>query len=368
MKLSRSLWKGSIINNKGFPRLDIHLNKIAYNVEEVVKLYKKKGVMVTAVTKGVCGSVEIAKMLVNYGIHSIGDSHIQNIAKMKEAGVETKFMLIRSPMPSEAEQTVVLSDISLNTEIRVIKSLNQYASKYEKKHQIVLMIEMGDLREGIMPSQVDFYVKEILKLGNIELIGVGTNLTCFGGIKPTAANMNAFGSIANQIQQKYKIQLDIISGGNSANYQWFQNNPDIGLINHLRIGESILLGSDPTTKKQIPGLLNNAFQLQVEVIEKKKKPSIPSGEITFDAFGEVPVFEDKGLMNRAILAIGKQDLDVKGCFPLDDIELIGSSSDHLLVNTKKMNLKVGDIVNFEVTYRALLRLMVSPYIEKRYIQ
>ena len=219
MKLSRLLWKGLIINNKGFPRLDIQLNKIAHNVEEVVRLYKKKGVMVTAVTKGVCGSVEIAKMLVNYGIHSIGESHIQNIAKMKEAGVETKFMLIRSPMLSEAEQTAVLSDISLNTEICVIKSLNQYALKYEKKHQIVLMVELGDLREGIMPSQVDFYVKEILRLGNIELIGIGTNLTCFGGIKPTAVNMNALSSIANQIQQKYKVQLDIISGGNSANYE-----------------------------------------------------------------------------------------------------------------------------------------------------
>ena len=324
--------------------------------------------MVTAVTKGVCGSLEIARMLANYGIHSIGDSHIQNIAKMKEAGVETKFMLIRSPMLSEAEQTVVLSDISLNTEICVIKSLNQYALKHEKKHQVVLMIELGDLREGIMPSQVDFYVKEILRLGNIELIGVGTNLTCFGGIKPTAANMNALSSIANQIQQKYKIRLDIISGGNSANYQWFQNNPDIGIINHLRIGESILLGTDPTAKKQIPRLFNDAFQLQVEVIENKKKPSIPFGEITFDAFGEVPVFEDKGLMNRAILAIGKQDLDVKGCFPLDDIEVIGSSSDHLLVNTKKTSLRTGDIVSFGVTYRALLRLMMSPYIEKRYIQ
>ena len=324
--------------------------------------------MVTAVTKGVCGSVEIARILANYDIHSIGDAHIQNIAKMKKAGVKTKFMLIRSPMLSEAEQTVALSDISLNTEIRVIKSLNQFTSKYEKIHQIVLMIELGDLREGIMPSQVDSYVKEILKLRNIELVGVGTNLTCFGGIKPTIANMNALSSIASHIQNKYNIQFDIVSGGNSANFQWFQMNPYIGSINHLRIGESILLGSDPTTKRQIPGLLDKTFRLQVEVIESKRKPSKPYGEITFDAFGEVPEFEDKGMMNRAILAIGRQDLDVKGCLPLDDIEVIGSSGDHLLVNTKKMNLRVGEIVGFRLTYRALLRLMLSPYVKKRYIQ
>jgi ornithine racemase len=323
--------------------------------------------MVTAVTKGVCGSIEIAKTLVEYGIHSIGDSYLHNITKMKKAGVGAKFMLLRSPMLSETEQTVLLSDISLNSEIEVIKSLDHFASKLNKKHQIILMIEMGDLREGIMPAQVDFYVENILKLQNIDLIGIGTNLLCFGGIKPDVSNMSALSSIAGQIQGKYQHLLAIISGGNSANFQWFQNTSDPGLINHVRIGESILLGTEPTKKKPIPGLFNNVFQLQVEVIENKIKPSMPSGEITFNAFGDIPEFEDSGLMKRAILAIGKQDLDVRGCFPIDDIEIIGSSSDHLLVNTKKVDLNVGDIVKFDLTYRALLRLMVSPYVEKNYI-
>jgi ornithine racemase len=312
--------------------------------------------------------VEIANTLVNTGIHSIGESYLQNIAKMRTAGVQAKFMLLRSPMLSEAEQTVALADISLNSELCVIRSLNQYASRLKKTHKIILMIEMGDLREGILPTQVELYFEEILRLKNIELIGIGTNLLCFGGIKPDTSNMSVLSSIADQIQEKYKLQLEVVSGGNSANYSWFQNNTHLGLINHLRIGENILLGSDPTVKKPIPGLFTDVFQLQAEVIESKDKPSMPYGVITFDAFGDVPVFKDTGRMNRALLAIGKQDLDVKGCFPIDDTEIIGSSSDHLIVNPKNLTLKVGDVLTFNITYRALLRLMVSPYIVKNYLQ
>lgn len=325
------------------------------------------GIKITPVTKGVCGSVEIARLFSKYDIHSICDSHLQNILKMKKIGVKNKFMLLRSPMLSEAEETAANVDMSLNSEIIVIKSLNKFAAKYEIIHAIVLMIDLGDLREGILPSQVDEYIEEISKLRNIRLVGIGTNLVCLSGIKPTVSNMDKLGSIARHIQEEYKIKLDIVSGGNSANYQWSQEVSQTRLINHLRIGESILLGTDPISKRKIPGLSDNAFQLQVEVIESKRKPSKPTGIVTFDAFGEVPAFEDEGEINRAILAIGLQDLDIKGCSPMDNnLKIIGTTSDHVIIKSKNKMLKVGDIVEFQLAYRALLHLMISPYIDKKY--
>jgi predicted amino acid racemase len=347
----------------------IDLERIAHNIYTIVKFYKKKGIKITPVTKGVCGSIEIAKQFSGFDIHSIGDSHLENILKMKKAGVDKKFMLLRSAMLSEAEEIAANVDISLNSEMTVIKSLNKFAKKYGKIQDILLMIELGDLREGILPSQVDEYVEEISDLSNIRLAGIGTNLACLSGIKPTGRNMDKLSSIAEYIQNKYKIQLSIISGGNSANYQWTQEISRAGMINHLRIGESILLGTDPISKRKIPGLRDNAFQLQVEVIEIKRKPSTPTGIITFNAFGETPSFEDEGEINRAILAIGSQDLDIKGCSPIDKtLKIIGSTSDHLIINSRNKKLKVGDIVEFQLTYSALLHLMVSPYIDKKYIQ
>jgi len=356
------------INTNKFPRVIIYLKRIAHNIDALVQYYGKKGIRITPVTKGVCGSIEIAKLLSGYDIHSIGDSHLQNIIQMKKLGVDKKFMLLRSPMLSEAEETADNVDISLNSEMVVIKSLNKFSVKYEKIHDIVLMIELGDLREGVMPSQVDVYIEKISKLRNIRLVGIGINLVCLSGIKPTVSNMEKLSSIARHIQEKHKIQLGIVSGGNSANYQWSQEVSHAGLINHLRIGESILLGTDPISKRKITGLMDNAFQLQAEVIESKRKPSKPSGIITFDAFGEIPAFEDEGEINRAILAIGLQDLDIKGCSPMDNnLKIIGTTSDHVIVKSKNKMLKVGDIVEFQLIYRALLCLMVSPYIEKRYI-
>jgi len=351
-----------------FPCVQVHLDRIAHNMEILVNYYSQKGIKITPVTKGVGGSVEIAKLFTNFDIHSIGDSHLQNIQKMKEGGVTGRFMLLRSPMLSESEAVVVNADISLNSEMVVIQTLDKYAAQYEKKHEILLMIELGDLREGILPKKNHEYIENILKLRNIKLAGIGTNLTCLNGIKPTIEKMDQLNDIARQIQDEFDIRLDIVSGGNSANYQWSREVSRGGAINHLRVGESILLGTDPISQGKIPDLYDNNFLLQIEVIESKRKPSMPTGTVTYNAFGEKPIILDEGEMNRAICAIGQQDLDMKGCSPLDEnTRIIGVTSDHLIINSKEKTLKVGDIIDFRITYRALLRLMISPYVEIKYI-
>jgi len=361
--------KGLAIKNSVLlPRVNIFLEKLGQNMDTLVSWYGEKGIRITPVTKGVCGSVEIARLLTNYNIHSIGDSHLQNIRNMKEAGIDTKFMLLRSPMMNEVEETISLADISLNSEIITVKLLNDFATKYGKIHDVVLMIELGDLREGILPTKVDRFVEQVSVLKNVRLVGIGSNLTCLNGIKPTIEKMEQLSSIGKHVQDNYSTRLDIISGGNSANYQWSQEVPDTGLINHLRIRESILLGTDPISQTRIKGLENNAFMLEAEVIESKRKASKPNGIITYDAFGEKPSVKDDGEINRAILAIGLQDLDIKGCIPnSNEITIIGTTSDHLVVKSENELLSIGDLVQFQLTYRALLRLMISPYVAKRYI-
>ncbi|MFC1997817.1 alanine racemase, partial [Chloroflexota bacterium] len=240
------------------PRIEIELDKLAHNACKLTTLFGSKGISITAVTKGVCGSPRIASALLDSGIHSFGDSRIANIQKMREAGLEAQFMLIRSPMPSEVERVVEFIDVSLNTEISVIRLLARQASKRDKIQQIILMIELGDLREGILPSDIEPMVAEVMGLRGVKLIGIGTNLACFGGVRPTDANMQALSAIVGNLQRKFGINFEVVSGGNSANYQWFVSTPDIGLVNHLRIGEAILLGCDTLTRERIPGLYMDA--------------------------------------------------------------------------------------------------------------
>ena len=273
---------------------------------------------------------------------------------MIDAGIDAEFLLLRSPFLSQAESVVKYADISLNSEIVVIKELSKFAIEQNTIHKIILMVELGDLREGLMPSDLDITIKQILELRGIELVGLGTNLACFGGIKPNDEKMGYLSSIATEIEEKFGISLKYISGGNSANYDWFMDTKDVGRINNLRLGESIYLGCETLYRKPIPGLFIDSFTLVTEIIESKIKPSIPNGEVTQDAFGNVPKFKDRGQINRAILGIGLQDVTVSGLTPELNVDIIGASSDHIVVDTKKLELKVGDELEFEMNYGALL--------------
>ena len=227
------------------PRIEIELDKLAHNARKLMESYGDKGISVTAITKGVCGSPEIASTLRDSGVHSFGDSHLANIQKIREAGVDAQFILTRSPMSSEIKSVIEFADVSLNTEITIIRLIAKHAVKRGKTHQIILMIELGDLREGVLPSNVESIVTKVMGLRGIKLIGLGTNLACFGGVKPTEGKMRKLSIIAENLQQQYGITFEIVSGGNSANHQWVISTPDVGLVNHLRIGEAILLGCDP---------------------------------------------------------------------------------------------------------------------------
>jgi ornithine racemase len=349
------------------PRIEIDLNKLAHNARQIVSLYNSKGITVTAVTKGGCGSPRIAGVLHECGIRSFGDSRIANIRRMRDAGVDAQFILTRSPMPSEAERVVEFANASLNTEFSVIRLLARAAAEKGKTHRIILMIELGDLREGLLPSDVESVARKVMNLHGVELIGLGTNLACLGGVSPTNAMMQKLSDIAGNLQQQLGMTFEIISGGNSANYQWFVSTQDVGLVNHLRIGESILLGCDTLNREPIPGLYTDAFTLVAEVIELKTKPSRPSGNIAQDAFGHVPVFEDRGSIERAILAVGRQDVDNSAIKPRIKADVLGASSDHLILDASGLGLEVGASVSFDVGYSALLRAMTSPYVEKVYL-
>lgn len=330
------------------------------------ELYGKQGISVMGVSKAVSGEPLIIEAMIQGGVKFIADSRLENIKKMKCGGISTQFVLLRTAL-SQAESIVLNVDISLNTEIETIKELNHYASLHNKIHQIILIVEMGDLREGIMPQDIFFFVKQVQTLSHIKIVGLGCNLACYGGIKPDSHKMNQLSKLTNAVEKKFQIELVLVSGGNSANYEWYKSTSEIGRINNLRIGESILLGYETLERQAIPTLCTNAFKLIAEVIESKLKPSIPFGESCQDAFGKMPRFRDLGIHNRAIVALGKQDTLISGLSCDDNLEILGSSSDHVVLDSKNFGLKVGTEVNFHLDYGSLLAAMNSPSISKQFV-
>jgi predicted amino acid racemase/D-alanyl-D-alanine dipeptidase len=345
------------------PRVEIDLRKIAHNTKTLVKLYASKGINLIGVTKVVCGPI-VADVLVKSGINILADSRLENIKRMCEAGIQAQFLLLRTPSFSKAEDVVKYTDISLNSELVVIKRLSKAALENGIIHKIIIMVDLGDLREGIMPSNLDQNIEQIKELKGIKIVGLGTNLACFGGVAPDDDKMKLLSLIAGEVEVRHELNLTFISGGNSANYNWFMTTKNLGKVNNLRIGESIFLGLETLNRIPIPELFTNAFILVAEVIESKIKPSLPNGSISQDAFGKIPEFHDHGLMKRTILNLGVQDVQVDGITPRMDVDIIGASSDHLIINSKIKELKVGRELEFDMNYSALLSAMTSRYVNK----
>ncbi len=100
------------------------------------------------------------------------------------------------------------------------------------------------------------------------------------------------------------------------------------------------------------------------MIESKIKPSLPTGEIAQNAFGETPAVEDRGLVRQAILAIGRQDIDPEGLQTAAGIKVMGASSAHLILESDSVDMHIGAEVTFQLNYSALVRSMTSAFVTK----
>ncbi len=344
------------------PRLEIDLDKILHNARTLVQRLARRGISVTGVTKATLGSPEVARTLLRAGVGALGDSRIENIEAMRRARVPASMTLIRTPMLSQVDRVVTHADVSFNTEIEVVRRLSAAAQAAGRTHQIVLMVELGDLREGIMPGDLERTVRETFRLPNIVLVGIGANLACRSGVSPDAKNMAELSALANSIDATFGPMLRIVSGGNSATLEWALSGADIGRVNDLRLGESILLGRETLHRQPIDGLHTDAITLIAEVIESNIKPSEAWGEIAQTAFGEPPPVTNRGLISQAIIAIGRQDTDPCGLSPPPGIEILGASSDHLVADAGLDGLCVGTEITFQLNYSGLLRAATSPYV------
>lgn len=350
------------------PHLSIDLDKIEHNARTIVGLCGRHGVEVAGVTKAVCGHPDIARAMLRGGVSAIADSRMANIHRLRASGVATTYMQLRIPPLSGVYDTVLSVDISLNSELRVLEGLSQTAERLGKVHEVILMVDLGDLREGIWPDDLSRVVGEALKLPAIRIVGLGTNLACFGGVMPSVDNMNRLVALAEETERRSGLELKWLSGLNSSGLDLIASGRLPERINHARIGEAILLGRETVHRRAWPETFQDAFTLYGEVLELKHKPSLPVGERGEDAFGHVPVFEDRGVRLRALLNLGREDVDVTGLQPLDaGLRILGASSGYLVVDVTEAStdIKVGDELGFHPNYSALLAAMTSEYVTKR---
>ena len=353
------------------PYLTIDVDKIEQNARTIVDLCREHGIEVTGVTKVACGHPEVAKAMLRGGVSSIADSRMENIYRLQGAGINTSYMLLRLPPLSGVEEVARSVDVSLNSEISVLAGLSEAACRRDRIAHVLLIVDLGDLREGIWPDDLLPFVGEAVKLPGICITGLAANLACFGGVIPSEENMNRLVELAREIENKFSLTLKWISGINSSGLELIASGRMPERINHARIGEAILLGRETTHRRAWPNTCQDAFLLHAEVLELKEKPSVPVGVRSEDAFGKRPAFEERGKMKRALLNVGREDVDVEGIAPLDpNLNILGASSGYLILDVSSAadDIRVGDEISFYLNYSALLAAMTSEYVKKQLIR
>lgn len=357
-----------------YPVLELDLKKLRHNIDQVVRICRNKGIGIAGVIKGFTGIPQGAKEFKDAGCSYIASSRLEQIEGVARYGVGGPFMLIRTPMLSEAADAVELADVSLNSEIAVLKELNKEAHKQGKLHKVILMTELGDLREGFWSKEelLDAALLVEKELENLYLAGVGVNLGCYGSIMATREKMEELIADAEMIEAAIGRRLDIISGGATSSLPLVMDGTMPDRINNLRIGEGIILARDLQVLYQMDMsfMRQDVFLLKAEVIEIKNKPSYPIGVLAFDAFGKTGTYTDKGIRKKALLALGKADFAYADMiYPKDKgVEILGASSDHLILDIEdaERSIEVGDILEFDLSYASLVFASSAPSVRKEF--
>lgn len=349
--------------NRRYPQLEIDLPALRSNAQHIVRRCHDRHIRVCGVVKGVDGLPEVARALRQCGADELGTSRLEQVEKCRAADIGGPWLLIRIPGLTELPDVVRLCETSLQSERVTLDALEEECVLQGKTHRVIVMADLGDLREGFWDKDemVDVCVHVERELPHVVLAGIGVNLTCYGSTKPTPEKMQELLAIADRIERRIGRKLEIVSGGATSSYTLVHWGTMPERINHLRIGEAILLGKDLQVDwgiRDMDYLRMDTFTLRAEVVEVRDKPTYPIGEFAIDAFGHKPVYEDRGIRRRAILALGRADVgELESLLPREEgITVIGGSSDHCILDVEDCprRLEVGDVVEFSLCYSHML--------------
>lgn len=347
------------------------IDKLKLNFEYLNNLFVENGIKWSVVTKVLSGNKKLLTELLKLDINQVCDSRVTNLKIIKGLKPEVETIYIKPPAKRAIPGVIKYADISLNTELETIKMLSAEAQKQNKTHKIIIMLELGELREGVKGEDfVDFY-ESVFNQKNIEVIGLGANLNCLYGVLPNRDKLLQLSLYQQILEAKFNKKLPYVSGGSSVTIPLiFQKLLPEG-INHFRVGETLFLGTDVYNDIPLEQMSNNIFMLYSEIIELIEKPIVPEGEMGTNLEGDTYTFEDKDIGEttvRAIIDIGLLDVEIKHLEFVDkDITIAGASSDVIVIDLgdNQKQYKVGDVIEFKLDYMGTLRIINSRYIDKR---
>lgn len=355
--------------------LTFNRTKLQKNFAYLNHIFQERNIEWAIVTKLLCGDEMFLKEVIDLGIKEICDARISNLKKIKEMGGSSlQTVYIKPPARKVIPDVIRYADASFNSEYFTIKALSEEAQRQDKTHKVIIMIELGDLREGVMGEElVDFY-GSIFELPNIQVTGIGSNLNCLHGVMPSQDKLIQLALYKQLIEAKFGRTIPWVTGGTSVVIPLINNHQLPSGINHFRVGETLFFGTDLVNDSPFEEMEQGIIKLYAQIIEITEKPVVPIGQMEANPQGEVYEVDESlygKKSHRAILDIGSLDISSDYLVTEDPhLEFVGSSSDMLVVDIHENNqgYKVGDFISFDLLYMGALTLFNSAYIDKRVIE
>lgn len=350
--------------------LKLYREKLRDNYRFLDDLFKSNDIKWGITTKLLCGHTDYLKEVADLGIGEMHDSRISNLRKIKEIDPEVLTIYIKPPPRDIIESVVKYADASLNTELTTLHALSEEAQRQNKVHKVIVMIEMGDLREGVMREDLINFYEKVFKLPAIEVIGIGTNLNCMHGVMPDEDKLIQLSLYKQIISLQFDKEIPLVSGGTTVTIPLLLRDQLPKGINHFRVGEALFFGKDLFADDTIDGMHNDVLELYSQIIEIAEKPKVPSGELGKNPQGKVANIDEEEYGKtsyRAILDIGYLDINPDHLINIhDDVKIADASSDMLIIDVgdNKNNYEVGDFIRFRMEYMGALGIMNSDYIDK----
>lgn len=350
--------------------LKLYRDRLRHNYDFLKQLLDEKDITWGVVTKLFCGNETFLREILDLGIVEAHDSRISNLKVIKKLNPAVQTVYIKPPPYRSIPSIIRYADVSFNTELETIQMLSREAVKQDRQHKIIIMVEMGDLREGVMRDELIQFYEDVFKLPNINVVGLGTNLNCLHGVMPNSDKLIQLALYKQIIELKFSRKIPWVSGGTTVTLPLLIRGDLPVDVNHFRIGEALYFGADLFSGTTIEGMRDDILTLYTEIIELHEKPMVPSGDMGMDPMGEITEI-DVSLIGqtsyRAIVDIGYLDINPDFLIPNNpDIVILDASSDMLVLDVKdnERALKVGDMISFNLKYMGALGIMNSRYIDK----
>lgn len=321
--------------------------KVSENYSRVLSRCGNARVSLLTVLKEGVARRQLLEHFFQAGLTRVGLAHYPAFPCSIPNGVE-KVLLYLTPW-SDLEAVVCNYDMSLQSDPETLKRLADAAERVQKKHRVLLVVEVGDQREG--SSIEEAYEMGMLieknHASSLDLYGIAANFACLNDCLPSSETLLQLAACKNGMEKSFQRPLPILSVGGSDVLQWLaEGNALPPEVTEIRCGTAILLGTYPHSDTTLPDAHADAITLEAEVLECRKK----NGRL------------------RAVMDFGTLDTspqDVK--LPFEGMVFAGASSGYTVFDVTDCpgSFSTGTHVSFLLNFRSLSRAFLSPKLPMR---